>query len=96
MQVRTALSASKQPAVFGKIVYFSGGMTRSFQSRLLVGTGKYKDLNETDLAIQASGAEIVTREPIMRGVSCMDNSDLAAANSVNNFDTVMLSNRNLL
>ncbi len=26
----------------------------------MVGTGKYKDLNETDLAIQASGAEIVT------------------------------------
>ncbi len=31
--------------------------SRSFQSRLLVGTGKYKDLQETDLAIQASGAE---------------------------------------
>jgi thiazole synthase len=35
-------------------------LVRTFQSRLLVGTGKYKDLNETDLAIQASGAEIVT------------------------------------
>ena len=34
--------------------------SRTFNSRLLVGTGKYKDLNETDLAIQASGAEIVT------------------------------------
>ena len=34
--------------------------SRQFSSRLLVGTGKYKDLNETDLAIQASGAEIVT------------------------------------
>ena len=34
--------------------------SRTFQSRLLVGTGKYKDLNETGLAIQASGAEIVT------------------------------------
>lgn len=34
--------------------------SRQFQSRLLVGTGKYKDLNETDQAIQASGAEIVT------------------------------------
>ena len=33
--------------------------SRTFQSRLLVGTGKYKDLNETDLAIQASGAEIL-------------------------------------
>ncbi len=31
-----------------------------FQSRLLVGTGKYKDLEETDLATVASGAEIVT------------------------------------
>ena len=34
--------------------------SRTFQSRLLVGTGKYKDLNETGLAIEASGAEIVT------------------------------------
>ena len=33
---------------------------RRFQSRLLVGTGKYKDLEETRLAIEASGAEIVT------------------------------------
>lgn len=31
-----------------------------FQSRLLVGTGKYKDLDETRQAIVASGAEIVT------------------------------------
>jgi thiazole synthase len=33
---------------------------RKFQSRLLVGTGKYKDMNETKDAIAASGAEIVT------------------------------------
>jgi len=33
---------------------------KSYQSRLLVGTGKYKDMNETKLAIEASGAEIVT------------------------------------
>ncbi len=32
----------------------------SYQSRLLVGTGKYKDMNETRQAIEASGAEIVT------------------------------------
>lgn len=31
-----------------------------FTSRLLVGTGKYKDFEETKLAIEASGAEIVT------------------------------------
>lgn len=33
---------------------------RSFTSRLLVGTGKYKDLAQTKSAIEASGAEIVT------------------------------------
>ncbi|MGH8511389.1 MAG: thiazole synthase, partial [Gammaproteobacteria bacterium] len=31
-----------------------------YRSRLLVGTGKYRDLEETRLAIEASGAEIVT------------------------------------
>ncbi|NCF09849.1 MAG: thiazole synthase [Gammaproteobacteria bacterium] len=33
---------------------------RSYSSRLLVGTGKYRDFDETSMAIQASGAEIVT------------------------------------
>ncbi|MES9942748.1 MAG: thiazole synthase [Candidatus Thiodiazotropha sp. 6PLUC2] len=33
---------------------------RTFTSRLLVGTGKYKDMQETRAAIDASGAEIVT------------------------------------
>ena len=33
---------------------------RTFSSRLLVGTGKYKDFEETAAAIAASGAEIVT------------------------------------
>lgn len=33
---------------------------KSYQSRLLVGTGKYKDFAETRAAIDASGAEIVT------------------------------------
>ncbi len=33
---------------------------RHFTSRLLVGTGKYKDMDETRRAIEASGAEIVT------------------------------------
>jgi len=31
-----------------------------YTSRLLVGTGKYKDLEETRLALEASGAEIIT------------------------------------
>ncbi|MFP4495717.1 MAG: thiazole synthase [Halochromatium sp.] len=33
---------------------------RDYHSRLLVGTGKYKDMDETARAIEASGAEIVT------------------------------------
>ncbi len=33
---------------------------REYRSRLIVGTGKYKDFNETRRAIEASGAEIVT------------------------------------
>ena len=33
---------------------------RRFRSRLIVGTGKYKDLEETAAAIAASGADIVT------------------------------------
>ena len=33
---------------------------KKFHSRLLVGTGKYKDLDETRCAVEASGAEIVT------------------------------------
>ncbi len=48
---KSELSMQDTPLIIG---------SRSFQSRLLVGTGKYKDLNETDLAIRC-GAEIVTR-----------------------------------
>jgi thiazole synthase len=33
---------------------------REFRSRLIVGTGKYKDFEETRRAVEASGAEIVT------------------------------------
>ena len=33
---------------------------KSYSSRLLVGTGKYKDFAETKTAIEASGAEIIT------------------------------------
>ncbi|MBF0109675.1 MAG: sulfur carrier protein ThiS [Magnetococcales bacterium] len=54
-----------------EVVHFIGGgqeevadplvvAGRSFGSRLLVGTGKYKDFDETRAAIEASGAEIVT------------------------------------
>ena len=55
-----------------EVVHFIGGGStvvdedplvvagRHFSSRLLVGTGKYKDFKETAHAIEASGAEIVT------------------------------------
>ncbi|CAG0940434.1 thiazole synthase [Gallionellaceae bacterium] len=33
---------------------------KSYNSRLLVGTGKYKDFAETTAAVEASGAEIIT------------------------------------
>src|ERR1700726_5324572 len=33
---------------------------RAFQSRLIVGTGKYKDGAQTQAAVEASGAEMVT------------------------------------
>ena len=33
---------------------------RRFMSRLIVGTGKYKDFNTNALAVEAAGAEIVT------------------------------------
>jgi len=50
-----------------EIVHFVGGgddswtvAGRTFQSRLIVGTGKYKDFAENAAAVEASGAEIVT------------------------------------
>ena len=52
-----------------EIVHFIGGGAepdtfevagRRFWSRLLVGTGKYRDFEETARAVEASGAEIVT------------------------------------
>src|ERR1039457_1314664 len=33
---------------------------KSYNSRLLVGTGKYKDFTETKAAVETSGAEIIT------------------------------------
>jgi len=45
---------------------------KDFSSRLIVGTGKYKDFEETALAVEASGAEIVT--VAVRRVNVMDRS----------------------
>jgi thiazole synthase len=43
--------SNKDPLVIAGVEY---------NSRLLVGTGKYKDMDETQAAIEASGAEIIT------------------------------------
>ena len=45
---------------------------KRFRSRLIVGTGKYRDFNETKQAIEASGAEIVT--VAVRRVNITDSS----------------------
>ncbi len=45
---------------------------KDFSSRLIVGTGKYKDFEETAQAVKASGAEIVT--VAIRRVNVMDSS----------------------
>lgn len=45
---------------------------RTYRSRLIVGTGKYKDFRETQKAIEASGAEIVT--VAVRRVNITDSS----------------------
>ncbi len=47
-----------QPANLAEDTWTVAG--RRFRSRLIVGTGKYKDLEQTAAAIEASGAEIVT------------------------------------
>jgi thiazole synthase len=62
-----------------EIVHFVGGgheddgwevAGRHFKSRLIVGTGKYKDFAQNAAALQASGAEIVT--VAVRRVNVMD------------------------
>jgi thiazole synthase len=49
--MNAALPASDDPLVVG---------TRTFRSRLLIGTGKYRDFDETRRAVDESGAQIVT------------------------------------
>lgn len=56
MAVASATNVQKSEA--GGDGFTIAGTT--FSSRLIVGTGKYKDFEETALALEASGAEIVT------------------------------------
>ncbi|MCW0232616.1 MAG: bifunctional sulfur carrier protein/thiazole synthase protein [Ferrovibrio sp.] len=53
------MGGGNAPLNAGEDDYFEVAGKR-FHSRLLVGTGKYKDFEQTRLAIEASGAEIVT------------------------------------
>ncbi len=53
------IGGGEGPAASNEDDYFEVA-GRRFNSRLLVGTGKYKDFEETAIAIEASGAEIVT------------------------------------
>ena len=54
----TANTQSSSQDTFSKDTFTVG--SRTFSSRLLVGTGKYKNMTETGAAIGASEAEIVT------------------------------------
>jgi thiazole synthase len=51
------MNAPARPSDLGDTLVVAG---RTYRSRLLVGTGKYRDFGETRDAIVASGAEIVT------------------------------------
>ena len=50
------MSAARTPAINDPLLIAG----KSFKSRLIVGTGKYKSVDETERAIDATGAEIVT------------------------------------
>ena len=50
-------TALKNPASASDSFSVAG---KTFRSRLLIGTGKYRDMEETRRAVEASGAEIVT------------------------------------
>ncbi len=49
--------AKEQSTASGDALVVAG---KSYSSRLLIGTGKYKDFTETRAAVEASGAQIVT------------------------------------
>ncbi len=56
-------SASTHSSIMSNVIQNNDPLLiagKEYRSRLLVGTGKYKDMDETARAIAASGAEIVT------------------------------------
>lgn len=58
MEVTEAAARIETPAPDGEDSFVVAG--RKLKSRLIVGTGKYKDLAENAAAVEAAGAEIVT------------------------------------
>jgi len=54
----TQMNTQPKPSTPSTDVFTIAG--KDYRSRLLIGTGKYKDLDETRRAVEASGAEIVT------------------------------------
>jgi thiazole synthase len=62
----------------------------SFDSRLFVGTGKYKSVEETELALEASGAEVVT--VALRRVDLKDRSRGSMMNLVTSRRWTILPN----
>jgi len=63
---------------------------REFSSRLIIGTGKYKDYAENAAALDASGAEIVT--VAVRRVNISNPNEPMLVDFINPKDTVFLPN----
>ncbi len=63
---------------------------QTFQSRLIIGTGKYKDYQQNADALQASGADIVT--VAMRRVNVLDPKEPMLIDYINPKETVFLPN----
>ncbi len=63
---------------------------REFASRLIIGTGKYKDYAQNAAALKASGAEIVT--VAMRRVNVSNPAEPMLVDFINPKDTVYLPN----
>jgi len=63
---------------------------REFASRLIIGTGKYKDYAQNAAALSASGAEIVT--VAMRRVNVMNPDEPMLVDFINPKETVYLPN----
>jgi len=63
---------------------------REFSSRLIIGTGKYKDYAENAAALEASGAEIVT--VAVRRVNISNPNEPMLVDSINPKETVFLPN----